>query len=81
MKIFNLILVAICSMSCGMKLVSGSWIFAGVMALCAIYWIVTLVKSDKKEVEKEFEVHMSDETKEILNKLGVKININGQEVL
>ena len=81
MKTFNLIMLVICSMSCGMKLMSGSWILSGVMALCTIYWFVTLVRSEKKEVEKEFEVHMSDETKETLNKLGVKINVNGEEII
>ena len=74
MKIFNLSMLTICAMSCGMKLMAGSWIMACVMALCATYWFVRLARSKKPEV------NISDEAKEALDNLGVKIVVNGKEI-
>ena len=80
MKIFNLSMLTICAMSCGMKLMAGSWILAGVMALCATYWFVKLAKTEKK-VEKEFEVNISDEAKEFLKNKDIKVVVNGKEII
>ena len=74
MKIFNLSMLTICAMSCGMKLMAGSWIVAGVMALCAAYWFVRLAKTQKPEV------NISDEAKETLDNLGIKVVVNGKEI-
>lgn len=79
MKIFNAIMLTVCSMSCGMKLMSGSWILAGGMALCTIYWFVTLVKPEKK-ITKEFEVNISDEAKQFMADKNIKVVVNGVEV-
>lgn len=79
MKIFNLVMLTICAMSCGMKLMAGSWILAGVMALCATYWFVKLARTEKK-VEKEIEVKMTDSARELLQSKGIKVVVNGQEV-
>ena len=81
MKTFNLIMLVICSMSCGMNLMSSSWVWAGVTALGAAYWFVTLVKPEKKEVKKEFEVTMSDEAKEYFTNNNIKVVVNGKEVI
>ena len=74
MKIFNLSMLTICALSCGMKLMACNWIMAGVMALCGAYWFVRLAKTQKPEV------NISDEAKEALNNLGVKIVVNGKEI-
>ena len=74
MKIFNLSMLTICAMSCGMKLMASQWIVAGVMALCAAYWFVRLAKTQKPKV------NISDEAKETLDSLGVKIVVNGKEI-
>ena len=79
MKIFNLVMLTICAMSCGMKLMASNWILAGVMALCATYWFAQLVKAEKK-VEKEIEVKMSDEARELLQNKGIKVVVNGVEI-
>ena len=74
MKIFNLSMLTVCALSCGMKLMAGSWIMTSVMALCSAYWFVTLAKTKKPEV------NISDEAKETLDNLGVKIVVNGKEI-
>lgn len=79
MKIFNAIMLTVCSMSCGMKLMSSSWILAGVMALCATYWFVRLVKTEKK-TEKEIEVNISDEARKFMADKNIKVVVNGVEV-
>jgi hypothetical protein len=58
---------------------SSSWILAGVMALCATYWFVTLVKPEKK-VKKEFEVNISDEARQFMADKNIKVRVNGVEV-
>jgi hypothetical protein len=62
-----------------MKLMSESWILAGVMALCATYWFVRLVKTEKK-VEKEIEVDISDEARKFMADKNIKVVVNGVEV-
>ena len=79
MKIFNLVMLTICAMSCGMDLMSGKWIAAGITALCATYWFVKLARTEKK-VEKEIEVKMTDSARELLQNKGIKVVVNGVEV-
>ena len=74
MKIFNLSMLTLNALICGMKLMAGSWIVAAVWALCATCWFVKLAKTQKPEV------NISDEAKEALNNLGVKVVVNGKEI-
>ena len=80
MKTFNAILTSICSMACGMNLMAGKWIAAGITALGAAYWFAQLVKTEKK-VEKEIEVKMTDSARELLQNKGIKVVVNGKEII
>ena len=74
MKTFNAIMTSICSMSCGMNLMAGKWIAAGITALCAAYWFYKQVRVKKPKVQ------ISDEAKETLKNLGVKVVVDGVEI-
>ena len=80
MKIFNLSMLVICALSCGMALMASEWIASGFMALCIAYWFVKLAKTDKT-VEKEFEINISDEAKELLKSKDIKVVVNGKEII
>ena len=79
MKVFDISMLTICAMSAGMKLMAGNYIVAAVMILCTAYWFIKLIKTSKKK-QIETIVDISDETREVLNNLGVKIHVNGQEI-
>ena len=79
MKIFNAIMLTVCAVSCGMKLMAGSWVLAIVMALCATYWFIRVVRTKKPEINAE--VNISDEAKEFLKAKEIKLVVNGKEIV
>lgn len=63
----------------GYGLASGHWITFGIQLGCAIYWTVSIIYKNKKK--KETTVTMSDEAKETLKNLGMKVVVNGKEIV
>ena len=76
---FNIIMLNLMSFFTGFSFASGHWIAGIVNGLCAVYWLVRIIQENKKTVETA--VQISEETKEILKELGIKINVNGKEVI
>ena len=74
----NIIMLNLFSFLAGWNLCRENWFGLILNILCIIYWTISLIIKNKKKNEPT--VTMSDETKEFLTKLGVKININGKEV-
>lgn len=76
---FNIIMLTVCSFFAGLSLAVNHWIAFGITFSCAIYWTVSLILKNKKKSKAV--VNMSDDTKEALKNLGIKININGTDIV
>jgi hypothetical protein len=72
-------MLTVCSFFAGSSLAVNNWIVFGSSLGCAIYWAVSLILKNKKKSKAV--VNMSDDTKETLKNLGIKININGTDIV
>ena len=79
MTTFRTIMLTICAFLTGLNWSTHNWIAFTISMVCGIYWAVCLTLENKKK--KQPVVDISDETKETLKNLGIKININGKEVI
>lgn len=77
--VFRISMLAICAFFAGFGLASEHWSTFGVQLGCAIYWIASIIYTNKKN--KETTVTMSDEAKETLKNLGMKVVVNGKEIV
>ena len=73
MTTFRVILLTICAFLAGINLVANKWIAFAAAVTCALYWAVSLILNSKKNA--------TDETKETLKNAGIRIEINGKEII
>lgn len=76
---FDIIMLVWSAFFTGLSLASGHWVAFGIHIVCAVYWAVSLILKNKKKSKAV--VNMSDDTKETLKNLGIKININGNDIV
>ena len=76
---FNIIMLAYSTFFTGYGLASGHWVTFWINLVCGIYWTICLIYNQRKK-KTETTVTVSDETKETLSNLGIKVVVNGKEI-
>ena len=75
---FNIIMLTLMSFFTGFSFASDHWIAGIVNSLCMTFWLIQIIRENKKTVETT--VMVSDEAKEKFKELGITLSVNGQEI-